>query len=848
MSDIFYNLKIKEEQIEDEFPEIYMPSLDLFRNYSTVMPKLEDDLPSLLEPVCELTESDVKVEPKDEPMTEDIVQPLQSKPMEELFGEPIFPPATFWDTRSGSEYDLEHELIGEQKQAQKFRSKRSKRANNIPLWIIERELINERNRKQNPEEMSDFANQIECLEDLGINIEEATERFLPREQNLTPELLRRAEILKRKESELYHKALSEFLAKNPVERTHHPSKARMHTPSELSSGIDQETRRSNNTKSFESRYKKKVERAVNAFTVVYVRERILKYNCRMNMMQEMLVQETGMFDDIPYDEAPDNCSDTEIKLPMENTANQRETVIRSTNNSGGINVQFNNWSKSNAEKNSIEVESSKEEEEDAIEVDSSSDEEDNAIEVDSSSEEEDNATDLNCSNKEVSKNNEKKSNKSSSSNDLKPCEVLKSNTKSSSLISSSFYSGLSSEISDSTKETLATYLTKSSDSQLMSTLANLMHTSPNTPSSLPSQIAAALSEMNEFYTGSDPINPSSAQFSNKTDLYQQTIKLRKMHVQQMQSPSLEMLSQKTSPKQNQSEQSTSHRLPVENLLSHPTSSQQMQPQQIQPQQTQPHKFSIQEILSNSSSAQQIRPQQFSTQHVQPQQIEQQQFPVQQIQLHQTQFQQIQPHHVPSQQTLLHSTSAQQMMPQQTQNQQFSFQQVQPQHIQLQQMQMQQFYGQQMQMQMQPYSLHGMHQQQMATSQFSMQHIPVQNLYAYPTNAIRMPIKEMPPHQDIGVGRESTYHIPRYEVQTYELPTRHWMPQPIPFTNPVEYRLCPVDIAYPPALQPVIRDYPSAYPSGSDSTTPSPPPSTGSPWRSDSDNPSSEETDFCRMSN
>lgn len=172
-------------------------------------------------------------------------------------------------------------------------SKSPKLENNIPaLWSIEKGKIED--------EYPEGVPPNKTLADFGVAKEEVIGKFLPPKRELPHDVMERAEELKEQER-IYHEHFIEtMLNKYPVDNSYHANKARKYSPDqdtssdEMSRRQRSEARKSNNDKSMESRYKKKVERAVNAYTIIHLRERILEYQNRMNFMKEMLLQTNSM--------------------------------------------------------------------------------------------------------------------------------------------------------------------------------------------------------------------------------------------------------------------------------------------------------------------------------------------------------------------------------------------------------------------------------------------------------------------------------------------------------------------------------------------------------------------------
>lgn len=167
-------------------------------------------------------------------------------------------------------------------------TKPSKVETNIPpLWYIEKGKIDDefRDGKSVPQSKS--------LSELGITKGEAISTFLPREIVLASDVAERAQELKEQEKIYHENFLSTILNKYPVDNTYHANKARKYSQDTLNvdeSKRQTKARKDNNDKSIESRYKKKVERAVNAYSIIHLRERILEYQTRMNIMKELLLQ------------------------------------------------------------------------------------------------------------------------------------------------------------------------------------------------------------------------------------------------------------------------------------------------------------------------------------------------------------------------------------------------------------------------------------------------------------------------------------------------------------------------------------------------------------------------------
>lgn len=181
---------------------------------------------------------------------------------------------------------------------------KSKPDANIPaLWSIEKGKIDD--------EYPGGVPPNKTLADLGVTKEEVIAKFIPESRELPHDVLDRAEEMKEQER-IYHEHFIEtMLNKYPVDNSYHANKARQYSQDQDTSSDEtsrrqrSEARKSNNDKSMESRYKKKVERAVNAYTILHLRERILEYQTRMNFMKEMLLQTNSM------DEQSDDLSSIE---------------------------------------------------------------------------------------------------------------------------------------------------------------------------------------------------------------------------------------------------------------------------------------------------------------------------------------------------------------------------------------------------------------------------------------------------------------------------------------------------------------------------------------------------------
>lgn len=165
-----------------------------------------------------------------------------------------------------------------------------------PLWYIEKGLLDEKQANGMQDEMPE-----KTFEELGESKAEIMSSFLGHDREVEPDVAIRAEQLMEKERNIRERFLQKVMAIYPVDKSYHPSKARKYTSSETENEDENsrdEERRNNNGKSLESRHKKKVERAINAYTILHLRERILTYQARLNIMKEMLLQENILsFDD-----------------------------------------------------------------------------------------------------------------------------------------------------------------------------------------------------------------------------------------------------------------------------------------------------------------------------------------------------------------------------------------------------------------------------------------------------------------------------------------------------------------------------------------------------------------------
>lgn len=166
---------------------------------------------------------------------------------------------------------------------------------NVPaLWSIEKNIIDD--------EYPDGVPPNKTLADFDVTKEEVMEKFIPPPRLLPHDVMVRAEEMKEQERIYHEHFIESMLNKYPVDNSYHANKARKYSPDQDTSSDDAsrrqrtKARKSNNDKSMESRHRKKQERAVNAYTMLHLRERILEYQTRMNFMKEMLLQ-TNSFDE-----------------------------------------------------------------------------------------------------------------------------------------------------------------------------------------------------------------------------------------------------------------------------------------------------------------------------------------------------------------------------------------------------------------------------------------------------------------------------------------------------------------------------------------------------------------------
>lgn len=193
-------------------------------------------------------------------------------------------------------------------------SKSPKADANIPaLWNIEKGKIDE--------EYPEGVPPNKTLADFGLTKEEVIGKFIPESRDLPIDVMVRAEEMKEQER-IYHEHFIEtMLNKYPVDNSYHANKARQYSQDQDTSSDEtsrrqrSEARKTNNDKSMESRYKKKVERAVNAYTIIHLRERILEYQTRMNLMKDMLLQ-TNLLDEQSDDLSSVDESDMESLSSM----------------------------------------------------------------------------------------------------------------------------------------------------------------------------------------------------------------------------------------------------------------------------------------------------------------------------------------------------------------------------------------------------------------------------------------------------------------------------------------------------------------------------------------------------
>lgn len=160
------------------------------------------------------------------------------------------------------------------------------------LWSIEKGKIDD----EYPEGVPPHAS----LATFGVTKEEVVSKFIPPPRQLPHDVMDRAEDMKEQENNYLEDFIEAMLNKYPVDGSYHANKARKYSfeqdisSDEANRRQRTQERKSNNDRSMESRYRKKVERAVNAYTVLHLRERILEYQTRMNFMKELLLQTNSM--------------------------------------------------------------------------------------------------------------------------------------------------------------------------------------------------------------------------------------------------------------------------------------------------------------------------------------------------------------------------------------------------------------------------------------------------------------------------------------------------------------------------------------------------------------------------
>lgn len=194
------------------------------------------------------------------------------------------------------------------------------------LWFIEKCKLEEEQQDGLSDSLSE-----QSFGSLGVSKEEILSKFLPPKRVLAPDVTERAEELKQQERILHERFIEAMLEKYPVDKSYHPNKARKYTNSDndMDDGYKRTNvaRQSNNDKSMESRYKKKVERAVNAYTIIHLRERILAYQTRMSVMKEMLLQTDILsFDDLSSDENDSTVSVSPSSSPSYLSSDDTMTV------------------------------------------------------------------------------------------------------------------------------------------------------------------------------------------------------------------------------------------------------------------------------------------------------------------------------------------------------------------------------------------------------------------------------------------------------------------------------------------------------------------------------------------
>ena len=184
-------------------------------------------------------------------------------------------------------------------------SKSPKLENNIPaLWELEKSKI-EAEYPDGVPPKSTLAAFDESTK------QEVISSFIPKPRQLPRDVMERAEEMKAQERQKHEDFVEMMLNQYPVDKTYNPNKARKYSEEQEDDDTSRErseARKANNNKSMVSRHKKKIEREVNAYTVIHLRERILEYQTRMNFMKEMLLQ-TKMdeqFDDLSSFEEMDS--------------------------------------------------------------------------------------------------------------------------------------------------------------------------------------------------------------------------------------------------------------------------------------------------------------------------------------------------------------------------------------------------------------------------------------------------------------------------------------------------------------------------------------------------------------
>lgn len=157
------------------------------------------------------------------------------------------------------------------------------------LWFIEKCKIDE--------EHPDGVPKNRRLSQLGTTRDEVLNKILPKKRVHAPDVIERAKELKEQERIRNEDFVATMLGQYPVDMSYHPNKARKYVNTDYDGDDDSkrqtEARKNNNDRSMESRYKKKVEQAVNAYTIIHLRERILEYQTRMNLMKEMILQQNS---------------------------------------------------------------------------------------------------------------------------------------------------------------------------------------------------------------------------------------------------------------------------------------------------------------------------------------------------------------------------------------------------------------------------------------------------------------------------------------------------------------------------------------------------------------------------